>query len=100
MKKSFVKKLATAVAVLAIATPALANTTVHTFTYDGGKKAEIFISSSASGIFVRTEVSTYDTKFKKGSSGDCEFKKYSSCYSKSQMISEVESKTRSGEYWR
>lgn len=98
MKKSFVKKLATAVAVLAIATPTLANTTVHTFTYDGGKKAEIYTSSY--GVFVKTPVNNWDTKFEKGSSGDCEFKKYGSCYSKSQMIAEVESKTRSGEYWR
>ncbi|OPH38007.1 hypothetical protein [Moraxella equi] len=97
MKKSVIKTLATAVVALAVATPAWAET-VHTFTYDGGKKAEIYTSSQ--GVFVKTPVNNWDTKFEKGSSSSCEYKKHGSCYTKSQMIAEVESKTRSGEYWR
>lgn len=97
MKKSISKILATAVVALAVATPAWADT-LHTFRYDDGKKAEIYINSSS--VFVKTPVSTYDTKFEKGSRADCEYKKYGTCHSKEKMISEIESKTRSGEYWR
>lgn len=97
MKKLSLKSIGVAVLVMAMSVPAFANT-IHKFTYDGGKKAEIYTSSN--GVFVKTEVNTYDTKFEKGSSSGCEFKKYGSCYTTSQMIAEVESKTHSGEYWK
>lgn len=73
--------------------------TISEFRYDNGKKAEIYIGN-ANVVYLRTEVSTYDTKFEKGNSSDCPFKKYGSCKSKSEMISEIQSKTYSGEYWR
>lgn len=100
MKKFSLKSIGIAVFAMAISVPALANT-VHTFSYDGGKKAEIYVSSSSSDVFVKTSVNNWDTKFKKGSGYQgCDYKKGGSCYTTSQMIAEVESKTRSGEYWK
>lgn len=91
-------KTTMAIAAMFLSTLATAQT-IHTFSYDGGKRAEVYIGY-ADGIYVRTPVTNYDTKFVKGSRSDCEYKKHGSCKSKSQMLSEIESKVRSGEYWR
>lgn len=79
---------------------AYADDTIHSFRTDKGK-VEVFVGA-ANAVYIRTPVNVWYTGFERGSSGSCEFKKSASgkCYSQSEMIGEIESKTRSGDYWR
>ncbi len=61
-----------------------------------GKSYEIFIGSE-NGVYVNYAGVT-DTKYEKGSSSSCEFKRYGSCVSKSSMIADIISKVKNNKY--
>ena len=87
-----------AIALFGLSTLSFARDVVSSFNTDKGK-VEIYVGAGNT-VFIATSNNNWNTGFEKGSSGGCEFKKSGSCYSKSDMISEVESKTRSGAYWK
>lgn len=87
-----------AIALLGFSAPSFARDVVSSFSTDNGS-VEIYVGSGRS-VFIATSNNNWDTGFEQGSSSGCEFKKSGSCYSRSEMINEVESKTRSGAYWR
>jgi hypothetical protein len=93
------KKLLLTMMLLLAAGVALAGDTIHSFSTDKGR-VEVFVGSG-NMVYIKTSVNTWSTGFEKGGSSSCEFKRGSGkCISQSDMLSEIESNTRSGYYWR
>ncbi len=93
------KKLLVTVMLLLAAGVALAGEVIYTFSTDKGR-VEVFVGQG-NMVYIKTSVNTWSTGFEKCSSSYCEYKRGSGqSVSRSDMLSEIESKTRSGAYWR
>lgn len=60
-----------------------------------GKTYEVYVSNG--DVYV-TYGGVTDTKCQKGFSGDCAFKRYGSCVSRSSMMADIKDKVRNKKY--
>jgi hypothetical protein len=92
------KKLLVTMMMLLAAGVAMAGDTIHSFSTDKGR-VEVFVGSG-NMVYIKTSVNTWSTGFEYKGSSSCNYQRPSGkCISQSDMLSEIESKTRSGDYW-
>lgn len=89
------KKLLLSISVVALVTTySFAKDVIEKFSANG-KTYEVYVSNG--DVFV-TYAGVTDTKYEKGSSGNCEFKRYGSCVSRSDMMADIKNKVKNKKY--